>query len=121
MLTESERQLIAKVKAAHEAATPGEWVYEFFVIHNQHDVSHGPIDDASSRFSVLEDLSAADAQSIVIAHNCIPSLLAIIERLDTNYGKAVRLVRKVARRLNSYSEESDVLDFPADMKIFWLT
>lgn len=45
--------------------TPGPWHCEYFPNSICHwDVTHGPADNASERFSVLEDLSEADARLI---------------------------------------------------------
>ena len=62
--------------------TPGPWHVENF--HGSWDVTHGPADDASERFSVLETLSEENARLIAAA----PDLLAACkEALGYEYGQ----------------------------------
>lgn len=55
--------------------TPGPWHAEYFPTIGW-DVTHGPSDDPSERFSVIDDLSEANAKLITAA----PEMLDLITR-----------------------------------------
>jgi hypothetical protein len=68
------RDLAADLKTC-EAARPGPWTHEYFAAHDQHDVAHGPPDDASERFSILEELTSEDAELIAEARQGWPAAI----------------------------------------------
>lgn len=80
-----------EVRAAREraeAATPGPWTFETFpnglyegVPGPSYDVAHGDPADARDRYSVLEDLNAANAVFIAAARTDVPLLAGEVDFL----------------------------------------
>jgi hypothetical protein len=58
-----------------ENLTPAPWTCEYFEVHDQYDVSSGPVNDASERFSILETLKKSDAEFIALARDAFDVMI----------------------------------------------
>ena len=75
---------LAELKAAYEAATPGEW--DYFVASNADRPNSQVLDSADDNLLTHSKGITGRAQSdvlfIALAHNMMPQLLEAVERLE---------------------------------------
>jgi len=59
-----------------------DWHAEYFAAHKCWDVTRGPADDASERFSVIEELTESDAKLIAASHKLLEACCAVLAALE---------------------------------------
>jgi hypothetical protein len=75
------------------------WHAEYFQHSTGWDVTHGPADDASERFSVIDDLTEANAKLMAAAPDMLAALKMVLQhgRIDDSESRMAMVASAITK------------------------